>query len=774
MTPGEKLVAEHPSGALYVAVRGRVQLGEVSRLVEIRDGVARTVHTFAERPSGIGIRGDDVWFASMETYRYRPGGTVERLDPRSDFCVPFSKIFVDREGSLWLGGYDGLVQLPDPDTVAFTAADGLPAIPAHGDLALSGGEIWAGFYDGLGRIRKDPSGEMRASIARRGLFAWDLCLDAGQRVWTYSAPTPGDSSRGKAGILEVAGGGFRFHPVAENPRSAGACAEGEDGRVWFLIEGRLYRTPEGTGDPVQVGTGPEGFNTAFAEQDGRLWVGFHGRLCSAGIDGAGKDRADWECEDLPVPEWIYDVQKMPSGDLWVATGEGIYRRTGGTWTAIAGAPHRIIHEIAESPSGGVWITSPGPALRVVERPDLPAGLEVLERLSMWQGTTSGSNRNILEEANGTLWITGPEGPIRMPPSARFAKKPVPEVALVDALVDGERIANPGEIELPYSRNRVELKFAALTYRDPLLVRYRVRSDPRDEWIETTAPGFHFADLAPGRYQPQVIASLDGEHWTSEPASLSIRVLPPWYRTAWAVALFASLATLALYAAYRARVAVLLRLERQRSRIAMDLHDEIGSGLGSIGLLADLVARRNLEPDRQESIAGKIAATAEELGAKLRDILWSLRTPSPDLQGLASHLGESGGRLFPDSAPRFRTAFPAIWSAATLSLAVRRNLQLIALEAMHNAAKHAGGSAVELGFDASGRIWRMWVEDDGRGMPPETSSPGPEHGIGLEAMRSRASQIGATIRWTPGASGGTRVEVAFRPSAADRRLSRRRE
>jgi len=772
--PGEKLAAEHPSGLLYVAVRGRAQLGEASRLVELRGGVARTVHTFSERPAGIGIRGDDVWFTSMETFRYRPGGAVERLDPRSDFSIPFSKIFVDREGSLWLGGYDGLVQLPDPDTVAFTAVDGLPGIPAFGDLARTDEGIWAGFFDGLGLIRRDSSGELRASTARRGLFAWDLCVDALHRVWTYSAPTASDSSRREAGILEIAGGEFRFHQVADNPRSAGPCAAGEDGRVWFLVEGRLYRTPAGSGAPEKIGEGPEGFKTAFTMQDGRLWVGYQGRLCSVVVDEAGMGRDAWACEEIPEAGWIYDVQKMPSGALWAATGNGIFRRAGGHWLPLTAAPHRIIHEIVASPSGGVWITSSGAALRIAERPDLPAGLEVLERLSMWQGTTSGNHRNIMEEDDGTLWITGPEGPIRMPRSARFAEKPVPEVALVDALVDGKRISAAGEIELPYSRNRIELKFAALTYRDPLLVRYRVRSNPSDEWIETAAPGFHFADLAPGRYQPQVIASLDGAHWTSEPASLSIRVLPPWYRTTWAMALFALAAALALYAAYRARVAVLLRLERQRSRIAMDLHDEIGSGLGSIGLLADLVARKSLAPDKQESIAGKIAATAEELGAKLRDILWSLRTPSPDLQGLASHLGESGGRLFPDSTPRFRTAFPESWPSTPLSLAVRRNLQLIALEAMHNAARHAGGSRVELGFDASERIWRMWVEDDGRGMPPETSSPGVEHGIGLEAMRSRAAQIGATILWTPGGSGGTRVEVAFRPSAADRRLRRRRE
>ncbi len=772
--PGTKMVAEHPGGALYVTVRGRTQLREASRLLELHDGAVRTVHTFPSRPVDILVRGEDVWFTGSETFRYQPGGVVERLDPREDAGVPFPDLFVDREGSLWLGGYDGLVQFPEPDTFAFTAADGLPDIPAFGDFARTAEGIWVAFYDGLGWVRSGPDGGLRAETARRGLFAWDLCVDGAGRLWTFQAPSPGDGSgSGRAGVLERTEGGFRFHPVGEDPFAAGPCARSAAGTVWFLVGDQVYRTSPDGGAPAQAGPGPGAWETVFTEDGGRLWAGSRDRLCSIAV-GASGIQGPWACEDVPQMGWTYDLHTMPSGAQWAATGRGLFRRVaGGDWEEIAGAPRQTYHEIIASPAGGFWITSAGPALRVAERPDQPEGLEVLERLTMWQGITSGRNRNLLEEPDGTLWITAPQGPIRVPPSARFAPQPVPAVALVEVLADGERLPVTGRIELPYARNRLELRFAALSYRDPGRVRYRVRSEPGDAWSETRTPGFRLTGLAPGRYQPEVIASLDGVHWSPVPARLSFRVRPPWYRTGWALALVSGAVALLLYAVYRARVAVLLRLERQRTRIAMDLHDEMGSGLGSIGILAALVSSQGLAPEKRDTIAGKIAATAEELGGKLRDILWSLRAPAADLQGLASHLAECGGRLFPGPDGRFHTAFPERWPPAPLTLAVRRNLQLIALEAMHNAARHAGASAVELGFDPSGRRWRMWIEDDGDGMPPaRPEASAPERGIGLEAMRHRADQVGATIHWLPGRQGGTRVEVTFRPGAEDRRLRRR--
>ena len=750
---GEKRVAEHANGAVYLTHRGNP-----SELMEIRDGAVRTIFRWEGRPVTILTRGDDLWFSGGGLYRYRPGEDVETVNLGYDDAVPMSPhLLVDRENSLWLGGFDGLVQMPEPNTVSFTPQDGLPPAPAWSAPARTEEGLWTSGWNGLGLIRTSVSGATAADSPYRGHTPAHLCVDARNRLWTFE---------GLVGILERANGRFRTVRSASTYR--GDCAPSKDGRIWFFLDDRLVRTPEGYGPLEEMGSLPI-VPSIIKEVGDEVWLGGPEVLWKAdrfALEHGG----EWVREDVPGLTQVRDFHSMPSGVVWAASAGGLFRRgISGKWSLVLGVPHRTYYGIFDSPSGGFWLTSTGSILRVAERPDSASGVEILETLTMWQGMTESWNLELLEEDDGMLWIASPVGVIRMPPSSRFSPRPVPNVALVDVRVDGDRVSSEG-LELPFAKNRLELHFAALSYRDPALIRYRVRSHSGERWIETHTPNFQFTNLEPGIYTPEVMASLDGEHWSPTPASLVFRVLPPWYRTGWAMALFVFLLAAMVFLLVRIRLAVAERLERQRTRIAMDLHDEMGAGLGSIGILASLIDG-DVPAEKRRELVEKIVGTANELGGSLRDLLWSLRTPDRHLEALASHLMERAVRFFPDEPVQFRTAFPKRWPSRPLSLSVRRNLQKIALEAMHNAARHADATDVELGFGVTERCWRMWISDNGKGLPEESETVA-DRGIGLEAMRIRTEQIGGKFRVLPGRDGGTRVEIEFRPDAEDRRVRRR--
>jgi two-component system NarL family sensor kinase len=93
----------------------------------------------------------------------------------------------------------------------------------------------------------------------------------------------------------------------------------------------------------------------------------------------------------------------------------------------------------------------------------------------------------------------------------------------------------------------------------------------------------------------------------------------------------------------------------------------------------------------------------------------------------------------------------------MPLDVRRNLQLIAIEAMYNAARHARASRVELGFERNGAEWRMWVHDDGCGL---SESVDPTRGNGIRNLRLRAEAIGARLSIEAAPGEGTRIDVRF--------------
>jgi signal transduction histidine kinase len=235
---------------------------------------------------------------------------------------------------------------------------------------------------------------------------------------------------------------------------------------------------------------------------------------------------------------------------------------------------------------------------------------------------------------------------------------------------------------------------------------------------------------------------------------------------WAISLFGLVIAGILYTAYRVRLAFLLRLERQRSRIAIDLHDEIGSGLGSIGILSGVIAEDKVDDEKRRELARKIATTSGELGNNLGEIVWALSPGSSSLEALAYHLTEQVAGLFPANQTDFSTDFPTVWPASDMSLTVRRNLQLIAMEALHNVARHANSQKVVLGVKPSGRNWHLWISDDGIGI--DRAALEDSSGMGLRSMRRRAEEIGAKISWSSENNRGTKVVVAFDLRGRDRR------
>jgi signal transduction histidine kinase len=363
---------------------------------------------------------------------------------------------------------------------------------------------------------------------------------------------------------------------------------------------------------------------------------------------------------------------------------------------------------------------------------------------------------VVETSAGDLWIAGNRGVWRVPRAVRGLPQHAPSIALVRAQVDADAYRPQAAIELQPDEHRLELEFAALSFRDRSLLRYRSRIGDEGQWSAPSSDSrLQFAALEPGAYRAQMSASLDGEHWSEPPAAVDFRVLPPWYRTVWARILFA-LAALALLALiYRLRVASLLRVESERTRIAMDLHDEIGAGLGSIGMLAGAAARTRTDAVEQQRIVREIAEVSNLLGSGLRSLVWSLRSSKAGATELGEQIADHARRMFPGEEPRLSMRLPGHDAALPLTPEVRRHVLLFALEALHNISRHAHANQVNLHLDATtdGGL-RLSIEDDGRGFDTGNDAPG----TGLASMRRRALAIRAAfdISSTPGS--GTRVTL----------------
>ena len=516
------------------------------------------------------------------------------------------------------------------------------------------------------------------------------------------------------------------------------------------------------GSPSPLGARP------LEDARGNLWLlgnGWDPPLCrAAAADVRAGRRPAWTCTNVPGVKVVEALVDTPSGALWLGIGlSGVLQYDGSRFEPVRGSrdlPSSNVRALAPARDGGFWITGAGYLWRVVERTDLLAGWSVEERLGPANGIMADGGGNVFEDDDGTLWVTTAAGLVQVPASARSPKPSEPRLQLIRVAVNGRPVDSSRSIDVPYGNNEVALEISAMLFRDPASVQYRIRLEPEAPWSTPSRPSrIQLVDVPPGRYGLEVSASRDGTRWTPAQTLLRFAVAMPWYRQAWVWVLGAGAALAVVVLVQRARLGLRLRLERQRTQIALDLHDEMGSGLGSIRILAGMAARGAVDTEKLRQAAARIENTARDLGQAMSGIVWSLRDSGRTLRDLCAHVTERGHELFPEGQTSFETTFPADWPSQTLSLQTRRNLQLILMEALHNAAKHAQARRVVLGAAVDDGGWRLWVEDDGAGIRPAPRSSGH----GLTGMAQRAAAIGAQLEVSRARESlsGTRVELALR-------------
>lgn len=187
----------------------------------------------------------------------------------------------------------------------------------------------------------------------------------------------------------------------------------------------------------------------------------------------------------------------------------------------------------------------------------------------------------------------------------------------------------------------------------------------------------------------------------------------------------------------------------REQIAQDLHDEIGSTLGSISLYADGLSRRATASDQARLV--RVAEMARDASQTMRDLVWVVDQRSDDSGNLFERLRETATRLLGDLPWTFEA--PDTAKAEPISPAQKRHLLLFVKEALHNVLRHAKASEVAVRIRPEPAHWSIWVEDNGRGF--ERANPG---GSQLEKLYARAAQLRGHLEVDTAPGNGTRLRL----------------
>jgi signal transduction histidine kinase len=308
---------------------------------------------------------------------------------------------------------------------------------------------------------------------------------------------------------------------------------------------------------------------------------------------------------------------------------------------------------------------------------------------------------------------------------------------------------------------VEFELSALSYVAPEHVRLFHRLDGLDpDWI-TTPPErtASYAHLAPGNYTLRVRAENNDGVPSRRDAVLAFSVRPfVWQRTWFRGGLFAIALAAAAWMAHSAaerrarRQAEALRretaIERERTRIARDMHDQLGASLTRISLLSDLAQSENHSPHLPQ-----LSATAHEAVTALDEIVWAVNPRHDTFASLLEYIGQHTTELLQAAGIRCRLEFPERTEPRPLAADFRHHLFLIVREAVNNAAKHARAKQVTLTIEPRENELHVRIVDDGVGFSANGAT-----GHGLTNMRERAADLGGTCEITSAPGTGTKIQV----------------
>ncbi len=706
---------------------------------------------------GIEDHAGNLWIATKGygILCYRDPGTYRRLDTRDGLCGDFAScLYVDRQGNLWVGSDGGGLSRVTP--ALFGVAGRVQGLSSDRVTAIENGpdgSLWIGTHaDGLNRfdgksfsrVTGYPETAGVLSLAAEGkdlwigtgagLVLWHEGSAQGVRGWPRATTAVQALHRDRKGALWI------------GQRSAGTVMCVQDKQVHEI---RLRPDAQ-----------PEFDIRDFSEDEaGRMWIATDGAGLFCHLDG--------KVEAVGNFRQVTALESGSPGEMWVAADGGLLRVHGeaGAWQVEPGWFNGALRTLRADGQGGLWATDDLGLCRL-DTTSCPARITRFgqaDGVPGLQGASSGHPQS-LRSADGRLWLATTAGIATVEPSHFSAEDAVPPVLLEELRVNGQPRWHRGQIELPVFQSGdrgFEFRFTAIDLRHPEMLDFAARIagvDPGWTDLGRAHTVFH-ATLPSGEHRFQIKARDRSGAWSGE-ETLAFRIMPPLWQRGWFIAVVAVLAI--AFAAGIAWLVTRWKLQRQltallveralaaeRARIARDLHDQLGSGLTEIAFLGDSL---RMERGASSEEAAEVSTRARELTRTMDETVWALNPENDTFEGLISYLGHAMPVWLKASGIRCRMDFPDDTLRFGLDTRIRRELFLACKEAVHNAIKHSGATAITLRIEKIERQLVITLSDDGHGFDPAAVKPGN----GFVNMKGRLSDLGGSATITSAPAAGTSV------------------
>ena len=380
------------------------------------------------------------------------------------------------------------------------------------------------------------------------------------------------------------------------------------------------------------------------------------------------------------------------------------------------------------------------------------------------GLTGDFVTNVSKDSRGNIWINTTAGLTKFDPKLERKSTSPPPIYISHIKIAGEEyplsetgITETALVSLDSAQNNLTIDFVGLQFLGENALTYQYKLEGTDaDWSKPDKNrSISFANLGAGNYRFLVRAVNEDGLASVQPAAFQFKISPPIYLRWWFMALGILFVSAVAYAFYRLRLQKLLEVERTRTLIATDLHDDIGSNLSKISVLSEVV-RIQLEREGKsdEKLLSSIADISRSSVSSMSDIVWAINPKRDSALELTRKMREHAEELFVPKRVSVKFSAPKKGAAIKLSMDLRRDLYLIFKEAVNNIAKHAGCTQVRIDFDIYHHEIILQIEDDGIGFDVGKQS----HGNGLMNIKNRTEKLKGNLQIESEPARGTKIIV----------------
>lgn len=351
--------------------------------------------------------------------------------------------------------------------------------------------------------------------------------------------------------------------------------------------------------------------------------------------------------------------------------------------------------------------------------------------------------NNTTNSNDEMSVGFDGGFITFRPSAIISNKEKPVVSItrlwiMDAPSDSLLF---GELKLNYKQNFLKFNIASNSFSDNDQTTYMYFLEGIDDvWRNNqNNPLITYTNLPAGNFTLKIKAN-NSDGIESNVYQLPVIITPPFYNTIYFYFAIAILIVSVVYTVYRYRIQQLLKLQDVRDKIARDLHDDIGSTLGSIHLYSQIAIKklRKEKPDEIKSILEKIESSSSEIIDKTGDAVWAVKASNDTLKNLILRMESYAASLLGAADIQFNIEYDEHITALKLEMTKRKNIFLIYKEAIHNIIKYAHCTEVTIIISKNSDKLEIVISDNGTGFIENGKNP--YNGNGIKNMKSRAEEI----------------------------------